>query len=228
MTRKRISWLLTLALIAAFGGCLAAFLARGVSTRGKPMALEAFVATRLRHLAIPRSLRAARNPVPETPEVLADARGHFADHCASCHANDGSGSTEIGQNLYPKAPDMRAAGTQSLTDGELFAIIQNGVRFTGMPAWGSGTPADDQDSWKLVRFIRHLPKLTPEEVAEMQTLNPVSPREQKEQQDEEQFLNGGDNGNADDTGNAGDTGDQGSPSPDHDPHPHHVSTRRPS
>ena len=224
MTRKRTFSLLTLVLIAAaLGGCLAAYLARGISTRGKPMALEAFVATRLRHLAIPRRLRATENPVPETPEVLADARAHFADHCASCHGNDGSGATEIGQNLYPKAPDMRAAGTQSLSDGELFAIIKNGVRFTGMPAWGSGTPADDQDSWKLVRFIRHLPKLTPREVEEMQSMNPVSPGEQKEQQEEDQFLNGGDNGNADDSSNAG---AKGSPSPDH--HHHSVSTGRPS
>jgi len=176
MTRRfrYLSLLVTLALFAAVLGGLAAFLAHGISTRGKPTAVEAFVATRLRHLAIPRSARAVRNPVPETPEVLAEARAHFADHCASCHANDGSGATEIGQNLYPKAPDMRAAGTQSLTDGELLAIIRNGVRFTGMPAWGSGTSADDLDSWKLVHFIRHLPKLKPQEIEEMQTMNPVS------------------------------------------------------
>jgi hypothetical protein len=53
-----------------------------------------------------------------------------------CHANNGSGETEIGRNLYPKAPDMRQTKTQSLSDGELYYIIRNGVPMTGMPAWG--------------------------------------------------------------------------------------------
>jgi mono/diheme cytochrome c family protein len=66
---------------------------------------------------------------------------HFADHCASCHANDGSGDTELGRNLWPKAPDMRAAPTQRLTDASCFYIIEHGVRFTGMPAWSTGTAA---------------------------------------------------------------------------------------
>ncbi len=43
----------------------------------------------------------------------------------------------MGRNMYPPAPDMRLAETQQMTDGELFYIIQNGVRLTGMPAWGS-------------------------------------------------------------------------------------------
>jgi hypothetical protein len=85
---------------------------------------------------------------------------------------------------------MRLANTQDLTDGELFYIIQNGIRLTGMPSWGSGTARDEQDSWKLVRFIRHLPKLSPEEEREMETLNPRSPEELKEEQEERDFLNG--------------------------------------
>jgi mono/diheme cytochrome c family protein len=69
--------------------------------------------------------------VPLTKELIDGARRHFADHCASCHANDGSGKTTPGQGLYPRAPDMRTANTQSLSDGELFFIIEHGVRFTG-------------------------------------------------------------------------------------------------
>ena len=65
--------------------------------------------------------------------------------------------------MYPPAPDMREADTQNMTDGELFYIVQNGIRLTGMPVWGSGSDHDAEDSWKLVRFIRHLPKLTVEE-----------------------------------------------------------------
>ena len=123
-----------------------------------------------------------------TPELLVEARRHFADHCASCHANDGSGHTEMGQKLYPRAPDMRLAETQNLTDGELYYIVENGVRFTGMPAWGEGGP-NDHDTWHLVLFIRHLPHLTKEEILDMQNSNPRSPAEMREEEEEQNFLN---------------------------------------
>ncbi len=97
----------------------------------------------------------------------------------------------MGENLYPKAPDMRLSDTQSLSDGELFSIIQNGVRFTGMPAWGSESPEDEKDSWNLVRFIRHLPKQTPEELEEMKNMNPKTPEEFREDEDVRKFLEGG-------------------------------------
>ena len=86
----------------------------------------------------------------------------------------------MGRGLYPRAPDMRLPATQSLSDGELFYIIENGVRLTGMPAWSSHEAKDD--SWHLVHFIRHLPKLTPAEVEEMKTLNPKAPDERQEQE----------------------------------------------
>jgi len=113
--------------------------------------------------------------------VLAEASAHFADHCALCHANDGSGRTEIGRGLYPKVPDMRRSSTQSLSDGELLYIIHHGVRFTGMPGWGEGSSDEDVDSWELVHFVRHLPRITPDEIQEMEKLNPRSPSEQEEE-----------------------------------------------
>jgi mono/diheme cytochrome c family protein len=141
-------------------------------------------------MAVPTGANEQTNPTVDSPEVLTEARAHWADHCATCHANNGSGETEMGKHLYPPAPDMRGTDTQSLSDGELFYIIQNGIRLTGMPAWGSGSEHDNQDSWKLVRFIRHLPKLTAEEDAEMKEMNPKSPDELKEEQEEREFLNG--------------------------------------
>jgi mono/diheme cytochrome c family protein len=116
---------------------------------------------------------------------------HYADHCAACHANDGSGETEIGRGLYPKAPDMRLPATQSLTDGELFYIIENGVRLTGMPAWSTGHDDGAEATWHLVHFIRELPRLTPEKIDEMKRLNPRSPAEIQQEIEEEKFLHGG-------------------------------------
>ena len=146
------------------------------SSRAEPNRLESAVALQLRHLAIPADLRAKTNPLPANADNLHEGLEHFADHCAVCHANTGAGDTPIGRGLYPKPPALRAARTQSLSDGELFAIIQNGIRFTGMPAFGGpGGEHGDEDSWRLVQFIRHLPKITKEELAEMEKLNPKAP-----------------------------------------------------
>jgi mono/diheme cytochrome c family protein len=140
-------------------------------------------------MAIPTGAKGMSNPVTATPEILAEARAHWADHCASCHANDGSGGIAMGKHLYPSAPDMRKPTTQDLSDGELFYIIENGIRLTGMPAWG-GSELAATDSWKLVQFIRHLPSLTLEERREMEKLNPKGPAEWKEEEEEEKFLKG--------------------------------------
>lgn len=181
-----------LVLLAALGtGFVLAVLGHGFSARDEPWRIEALIAPRLRALAIPGSARHAPNPVAPSSEALAEARAHFADHCATCHGNDGSGETAIGRNLYPPAPDMRESRTQSLTDGEIFYIIHNGIRFTGMPAFGDGNVEADTASWKLVHFIRHLPRIGVEELRQMKELNPKSPHELAEQRAMEQFLSGG-------------------------------------
>ena len=183
-----------LALTGAAACVVVAWLvSQGASARPAPGALETAVARRLRAAAIPRAARGLRNPVPASPEALNAGLEHFADHCATCHANDGSGDTEMGRGLYPRSPDMRLAATQSLTDGELFYIIENGVRLTGMPAWGTGTPEGEQASWHLVRFIRKLPKLTPDEIERMRELNPKSAAELREEEDARRFLAGENN-----------------------------------
>jgi mono/diheme cytochrome c family protein len=165
---------------------------RGFSTREQATSMERWVARKAREIAMPADAKSRRNPVANSPEVIADGRAHWADHCASCHANDGSGETVVGKNLYPPAPDMRLPATQQLTDGELFYIIQNGIRLTGMPAWGTGSDHDEEDSWKLVHFIRHLPQVTWEEKKAMEKLNPKSPDDLREEVEEERFLRGED------------------------------------
>jgi mono/diheme cytochrome c family protein len=160
------------------------------SAREEPMELEVMIARQLRHLAMPKEQKQMANPVPASEEVLVEARVHFADHCATCHGNDGKGATQIGQNFYPRTPDLTQAETQSFSDGELFYMIQNGIRFTGMPAWGKDRPEADLDSWKLVHFIRHLPSITSEELEEMERYNPVSQMVLEEQEQIDRFLQG--------------------------------------
>src|SRR5579864_4278832 len=153
---------------------------RGFSARDNPSWLESTMAGAARSMAYPSAAKHMKNPLPATNENLMEGEAHWADHCALCHANNGSGDTVIGKNLYPKAPDMRKADTQSMTDGELYYTIQNGIRLTGMPAWGSAGD-NDEDTWKLVQFIRHLPELTAEEEKHMESLNPKTPEEIQEE-----------------------------------------------
>ena len=160
---------------------------RGFSARTPPSPVEEFLALRVRSLATPATVRALKNPLAVDDEVMAGARHHFADHCAQCHANDGSGQTEMGRNLYPKAPDMRAPRTQDLTDGELYSIIENGIRLSGMPAW-SEEHGTGEETWALVAFIRHLPKVSPAELQEMEKINPKGPGEQSEEEEEKAPL----------------------------------------
>ena len=187
------AFLLLLGLAVVIGAIgLWYFVNSGVSAKDQPGRIEEFLARRVRNMAIVRRAKSLTNPVEYSAEVIADGRAHFANHCAICHANDGSGSTPIGRGLWPTAPDMRLGQTQNLSDGELFWIIENGIRFTGMPAWSTGTKEGETASWHLVHFVRRLPKLTPEELEEMEALNPKPPAEIRQQIEEEEFLKGRD------------------------------------
>lgn len=190
MTRSlAIVGVLALTAACAAGVGLALAVRRGFRASDEPSRVEAFLARRMRSWAVPVQYRNRRNPLPADSSTRKRGMAHWADHCASCHANDGSGKTVIGLHLYPRAPDMRAATTQRQTDGELFHIIQNGLRLTGMPAWGGGD--DDEETWSLVTFIRYLPALSADEVRDMERLNPQSRAESAEADEEEEFLRGG-------------------------------------
>jgi mono/diheme cytochrome c family protein len=160
--------LLVLAVTAAGYGLI--LVRRGFSALATPSAIEEFAATTARKMAVPSSYRQLRNPVMPSTENIRAGMEHFADHCATCHSNDGGGQTLFGKGLYPKPPNLRAAETQNKSDGELYYTIDNGVRLSGMPAFREAhTP---EKTWRLVLFIRHLPQITPEEINEMKALNP--------------------------------------------------------
>jgi mono/diheme cytochrome c family protein len=184
--------LLLVVLACVIGGAIVySVVRRGLSAHEDPSRAERIVAGAMRRLAMPQDLRHRRNPVEPTEAVLEEALAHYADDCAGCHANDGSGDTAIGRGLYPRAPDMRAEATQSLTDGELFSIIEHGIRLTGMPAWGTDTPESERESWGLVHFIRRLPSLSTEDIARMEGLNPKTPAELREREEVRRFLETG-------------------------------------
>ena len=184
--------LVVIALFAASGVYATLLVRRGFSARESPSWIEAFAAGIAKSLAVPATYR-MKDPYAPTAENIREGEEHFADHCATCHANDGGGDTLFGKGLYPKPPDMRTAETQNKGDGELYYTIENGVRLSGMPAFGtgSGTGTDDAETWKLVLFIRHLPQITPEELEDMKKLNPKTDADRAEEQREDEFLDGG-------------------------------------
>ena len=166
-------------------------LRRGFSARGEPSRIETWIATTARRLAVPATYRELPNVVPASSENIRAGMEHFANHCATCHANDGSGDTMFGKGLYPKPPDMRLTETQNKSDGELYYTIENGVRLSGMPAFGEEHATRTvTETWQLVLFIRHLPQLTTPDLKEMEQLNPKTEEERAEEKQEQEFLNG--------------------------------------
>jgi mono/diheme cytochrome c family protein len=186
--RRILVWCVVLLVIAT--GLLVAFRGSGITARRAPWPLEARVSRTAWKWLVPSSSRTTTNPVPATADVLEGAREHWADHCATCHGNDGSGDTTIGRRVFPPTPDMRQSSTQGLTDGELFYAIEQGIPWTAMPGWATGTAEGEKESWALVRFVRHLPDMTPDEIKDMERFNPKSPADLQREHDIDDFLNG--------------------------------------
>jgi hypothetical protein len=180
----------TLAVLAA--AAIAYVRVSGLRASDHPSAVERAVARRVRALAIPAAEAGRVNPLPLTEDGLSEGLAHYADHCASGHAIDGSGDTAMGRGLFPQAPDMRATPTQEMSDGELFYVIEHGIRFTGMPAWSTGTAEGEAATWQLVHAIRRLPQLSVAERTRLEALMPRSREDVRQEIEEEQFLSGGD------------------------------------
>lgn len=154
-------------IVLTAGGGLVYLRTYGLSARAKPGAVEVWLARQVRSLATPTSVRDAVNPARPSELALAEARDHFADHCATCHGNRGDAKTTFGEGMFPPPPDLRGIATQSLTDGELMHVIREGVRFTGMPGFGGS----DEENGKLAHFIRRLPTLSDQELSLMNEIN---------------------------------------------------------
>jgi mono/diheme cytochrome c family protein len=147
----------------------------GCTADKHPSKGETSLANAAKDVVIPLKAGNMKNPLPETAEIMNQGQQVFAGSCALCHGPDGRGGTSIGSHMDPPAMDLTSAHVQHWSDGELFWIIQNGVRLTGMPAWQSSISADD--TWKLARFIHGLPHLgaaPPSTAVQSQAQAPIS------------------------------------------------------
>jgi mono/diheme cytochrome c family protein len=128
--------------------------------------METALATMAKDIVIPIETENIKNPLPNNPQVVSQGRQVYLQSCAICHGTDGHGATILGQGMYPPAVDLTSPHVQHWNDSQMFWIIQNGVRMTGMASWKGAIAPDD--TWRLVIFIHHLPGLDSAEVKNAQ------------------------------------------------------------
>lgn len=104
-------------------------------------------------------------PSLQDPALVQAGLQEYHTMCFTCHAAPGHEASEIGKGLNPEPPKLEAKETQARSDAELYWIIKNGLRMTGMPAFG---PTHDEKAlWSLVAFLRQLPKTNQQEYSAM-------------------------------------------------------------
>jgi len=134
-----------------------AILMSGCTAHKKPSEAETTLANFAKDVVIPIEAENLKNPLPATQGILRQGQQVYMQSCALCHGTDGRSKTNLGRSMYPPAMDLTSPHVQHWKDAELFWIIQNGVRLTGMPSWKDSISAED--TWKLVNLIHHLPDM---------------------------------------------------------------------
>ena len=98
-----------------------------------------------------------QNPTADNPDTVKMGMHHFQHHCQVCHGLDGHNTgVPFADKMSPPVVDLGDKDVQNYSDGQLKWIIENGIRFSGMPGW-KGVLEDDE-MWSIVRFLRHLPE----------------------------------------------------------------------
>jgi mono/diheme cytochrome c family protein len=135
-----------------------------VSALSSPSKFERKVATFTLDRSIAKRAPSTHNPFGAT-ENLRAGRAHYRENCVTCHGAPGVEESEAGMGLNPAAPDLTLPAIQRMSDGELFWVISNGIRMTGMPAFSLTHKPDE--IWKIVAFVRHLPEISADEQKEL-------------------------------------------------------------
>ncbi len=144
--------------------CVLTTLTMGCTANKQPSKVETTLANMAKDVVIPLEAQRLKNPLPASGEVIHQGEQIYTQACGICHAVDGHAGTNLGRGMYPPAMDLTSPHVQHWSDAELFWIIQNGVRMTGMPSWKSSL--SETDTWKLVHFIHGLPRLESEKAAQ--------------------------------------------------------------
>jgi mono/diheme cytochrome c family protein len=122
-----------------------------------PGPVETFLATNVKRTLVARSSSQGIPPAPtDLPASIKEGETVYGTDCSVCHGMDGRTPTDTGRWMYPRASDLTSPPVQKYSDRELFWIIKNGIRLTGMPAFGK--VESDEHIWNLVNYVRTLPQ----------------------------------------------------------------------
>jgi mono/diheme cytochrome c family protein len=124
-----------------------------------PSALEKEIGETLYEHSMEKRAKDEKNPYSADDEqALAEGLDHYRENCVICHGAPGVPTSEIGKGLNPPAPMLDIEDVREMSDGQIYWTVENGIRMTGMPAFG---PTHSRDEiWKIVAFVRNLPQLT--------------------------------------------------------------------
>jgi len=152
---KRTLWIAAfIVALALAGGVLAAQF--NLSALPEPGKTETLLATKAKHFYVRRASRTVLPVKPRDERIsVQDGDKLFGTACSECHGYTGRKPTDAGRWMYPRAADLGSTEVQSYSDRELFWIVKNGIRLSGMPAFGR--VESDEHIWNLVRYLRTLP-----------------------------------------------------------------------
>jgi mono/diheme cytochrome c family protein len=117
------------------------------------------LATTQRH-SVERRMKNVQVPPLTDPALVRTGFLHYQENCVTCHGAPGVEASEVGQGLNPYPPELATRSEES-DPKELFWIVRNGIKMTGMPSFG--VTHTDQEIWAIVAFLQKMPKMTPQE-----------------------------------------------------------------
>jgi len=125
-----------------------------ISALPEPGKTETVIATKAKHFLVRRASHGGV-PTAMTQESIEEGDKLFGTECSECHGNSGRKPTDAGRWMYPRAAGLGSVEAQMYSDQELFWIVKNGIRLSGMPAFGR--VESDEHMWDLVHFLRTIP-----------------------------------------------------------------------
>ena len=150
---KRKSFAIAAVLVILAGLAITFALRFNLSALPDPGLLETAMAIRAKSFLIARASRSGIPPEPpDSAESRVEGEKRFGTECSMCHGLNGRTLTDSGRWMYPRAADLGSDQVQMYKDRELFWIIKNGIRLSGMPAFGK--VETDEHIWELVHYSR--------------------------------------------------------------------------
>jgi len=125
----------------------------------EPGWLEIWAADTSLEATLDREAPKGANPVALTGDNLVAGVELYGRHCATCHgtAQGSASASPVAKGLYPQPPQLATDGVEDDPEGFSFWRIKHGIRWTGMPSWGS--TLTDEQIWTIALFLKHMNKL---------------------------------------------------------------------